>query len=156
VARVNRYRVLLDRADVEKRLADLAATTASTGDARAADGWLLSQFLTGLLVGATRFARGERLSARVLVASNAVRHLLILLARHVPSNRRDLSDDLDPFRRFELAYPELGQELDALLRRETPAAVLGLLDLSRRELAGRIPGFPSRAEEIVRHLIEDL
>ena len=156
VARVNRYRVLLDRADVEKRLADLAAATAANGDARADDEWLLGQFLTGLLVGATRFARGERLSARVLVASHAARCLLILLARHVPSERRNLSDDLDPFRRFELVYPALGGELDALLRRETPAAALGLLDLCRRELAGRIPGFPSRAADVVKQRIDGL
>lgn len=43
----------------------------------------------------------------------------ILLARHVPSGRRDLSDDLDPFRRFELIYPELGGELGAVLSRDT-------------------------------------
>ncbi len=156
VARVNRYRVLFDRADVEKRLAALAAATAASAETRADDAWLLGQFLTALLVGATRFARGERLSARTLVASHAVRFLLVLLARHVPSDRRDLCDDLDSFRRFELAYPELGRQLDALLRRETPAAALGLLDLAKRELAGRIPAFPSGAAEIVRRRIEEL
>jgi hypothetical protein len=155
VARVNRYRVLLDRADVERRLAGLAASTAAGAEARADDLWLLGQFLTGLLVGGSRFARGERLSARSLLASQAARPLLILLARHVPSDR-DISDNLDPFRRFELAYPELGRELDAILRRETPAAALGLLELACGELALRIPGFPSRAAEIVRHRLEDI
>jgi hypothetical protein len=96
------------------------------------------------------------LSARVLVASHAARCLLILLARHVSSERRNLSDDLDPFRRFEIAYPALGEELDSLLRRETPAAALGLLGLARRELAGRIPGFPSRAADVVKQQIEGL
>jgi hypothetical protein len=155
VARVNRYRVLLDRADVLRRLADLAAATAATGEARADDAWLLGQFLTALLVGTARHARGERLSGRLLVASHAVRPLLILLARHVPSGRRDLSDDLDPFRRFELAYPELGGELGAVLARETRAAARGLLEIASRELARRIPGFPSRAAEVVARRIEE-
>jgi len=155
VARVNRYRVLLDRADIEPRLADLAAATAGAGEARADDAWLLGQFLTGLLVGATRFARGERLSGRLLLASQALRPLLILLARHVPSDRRDLCDNLDPFRRFELAYPELGGELGAVLGRETRAAALGLLEIASRELGRRIAGFPSRAAEVVARRIEE-
>lgn len=151
----DRYRVLLDRADLQRRLADLAAATAATGEARADDAWLLGQFLTSLLVGAARHIRGERLSGRLLVASHAVRPLLILLARHVPSGRRDLSDDLDPFRRFELIYPELGGELGAVLSRDTRAAALGLLEIASRELASRIRGFPSRAAEAVGRRIEE-
>jgi hypothetical protein len=153
VARVNRYRVLLDRGDVERRLAELADSTAAVTEARADDEWLIGQFLTSLLVAAGRFARGERASARALVAGQAARPLFVLLARHVPSERRGVLDDLDPFRRFELAYPELGRELDVLLRLETPAAAVGLLDLARRELEGRMPGFPSRAAEIVRRRV---
>jgi hypothetical protein len=156
VARVNRYRVLLDRADIERRLAELAATTAKASEERADAGWLIGQFLTGLLVAVGRFARGERASARALVVSQAARPLLVLLARHVPSERRGVLDDLDPFRRFELAYPDLGRELDVLLRLETPAAALGLLDLARRELEGRMPGFPSRAAEIVCRRVAEL
>jgi len=156
LARVNRYRVLLDRADVGRRLADLAAGTAAGGEARADDAWLLGQFLTALLSGAARFARGERMSGRLLVESHAMSPLLILLTRHVPSGRRDLSDNLDPFRRFELVHPALGRELDAILRRETPAAALGLLDLARRELGGRIPSFPTSAAEIVARRIEEI
>jgi hypothetical protein len=107
-------------------------------------------------VAAGRFARGERASARALVANQAARHLLALLARHIPSERRGVLDDLDPFRRFELAYPDLGRELDAILRLETHAAALGLLDLARRELEGRMPGFPSRAAGIVRRRVAEL
>lgn len=156
VARVNRYRVLLDRADIERRLAELADSTAALAEARANGEWLVGQFLTSLLVAVGRFARGERASARALVAGQAARSLLVLLARHIPSGHRGVLDDLDPFRRFELAYPDLGRELDLLLRRETPAAALGLLDLARRELEGRMPGFPSRASEIVRRRVVEL
>jgi hypothetical protein len=156
VARVNRYRVLLDRGDVEQRMADLADSTAAATEARADGGWLVGQFLTGILVAAGRFARGERASARSLITNQAARTLLVLLARHIPSERRDVLDDLDPFRRFEVAYPDLGRELDVVLRLETLAAALGLLDLGRRELEGRMPGFPSRAAEIVRRRLAEL
>lgn len=150
LARVNRYRVLLDRGDLERRLAELAASTAAgTEAARADDAWLLGQFLTGVLVGAGRFSRGERLSGRSMVQGQALRHLLILLWRHVPSERRGLLDDLDPFRRFELAHPELGRELGEILGRQTPAAARGLLDLARRELAPKVASFPDRAIEVV-------
>ena len=150
VARVNRYRILFDRADLERSLKELAASTAAgTEAARADDVWLLGQFLTGVLVGAGRFARGERLSGRSTIHGQALRHLLLLLSRHEPSARQGPLDDLDPLRRFELAQPELGRELDEILSRETPAAARGLLELARRELAPKLANFPSRAFEVV-------
>lgn len=156
LARVNRYRILLDRADLERRLVELAASTAAGGEsARAKDEWLLGQFLTGVLVGAGRFARGERLSGRSLIDSQAVRHLLSLLSRHVSSARRGLLDDLDPLRRFELAYPDLGRDLGDILGRPTPAAARGLLELARRELGPKLPGFPFRAADVVAAQIKD-
>jgi len=150
MARINRYRVLLDRADLERRLEELSTLTAAgTEAARADDAWLLGQFLTGVLVGTGRFARGERLSGRSLICGQALRHLLILLARHEPSLRRVLLDDLDPMRRFELAQPELGRELDAILASDPPAAARGLLDLARRELAPKLSSVPHRAVDLV-------
>ncbi len=153
LARVNRYRVLLDRVDIERRLADVAAATAAGTDARSDDAWLLGQFLTALLAGAARSARGERLSGQLLVQSHAVRPLLILLARYIPSDRRSLLDNLDPFRRFEIAYPDLARELEMHLRREVPDSARGLLDLASRELAARLPNFPSRAADVVARRI---
>jgi hypothetical protein len=150
VARVNRYRILLDRAGLKRRFEELAAATAAGSEAaRADDVLLLGQFLTGLLVGAARFARGERLSGRSTIHGQALRHLLLLLSRHEPSARQGLLDDLDPLRRFERAHPELGRELDEVLSRETPAAARGLLELARRELAPKLADFPGRAFEVV-------
>ena len=153
VARVNRYRVLLDRADIERRLSSVAAETAANPEGGAGDAWLMGQLLTSLLTGTARFARGELLSGRAVVETQAVRFLLILLARHGPSDRRGLLDGLDPFRRFERVHPELAREIGSLLRLEIPAAALGLLDLSRRELANRMPDFPARAADVVARRI---
>jgi hypothetical protein len=109
--------------------------------------WLAGQFLTALLVGVGRYRRGERLSGRELVKAQALRHLLVLLARHRDSPRRSLLDDLDPFRRFEGAFPTLGQELDSLLDRETTEAARILLALALRELPGILP---EQAVEAIR------
>ncbi len=150
VARVNRYRVLLDRGGVEEAVAAVAESTArEVRSSRADDAWRVAQFLTLLLVGGSRDARGERLSGGALVRQEALRQLLVLLSRHVPSPRSAMLDDLDPFRRFEIAYPELGREIGGALRLETRGAARGLIAIARRELAARIPDFPERAADVI-------
>lgn len=134
VARVNRYRVALDRADVAARMERIHAITAA-GSAAAPDlGWHLGQFLTSLVVGAGRDARGERLSSHDLIRAHAVRHLAILLRTQLPAATAARLDNLDPYRRFELACPELGREIEAALRLAAPAAARALLGIAVREL----------------------
>src|SRR5438309_2683039 len=65
LARINRYRTLLDRGGVEERMRALRERTA--GQARSDLRWLCGQFLGCVLVGAGRFARGEQLSGRALL-----------------------------------------------------------------------------------------
>lgn len=149
LARVNRYRVLLDRGSVEETLAAVARHTAQQGSPD--DGWLLGQFLTQLLIGAGRYARGERLSGHSRVKEEALRHLVRLLARHVRSEHSALLDDLDAVRRFERVFPALGQELNVALEEKTPQAALRMLDLAERELKERLgAGFPAGAFDAVR------
>jgi hypothetical protein len=149
LARVNRYRVLLDKGGVEEALAAVAQHTAQQGAPD--DGWLLGQFLTQLLIGAGRHARGEQLSGHSRVKEDALRHLVRLLARHVRSEHAVLLDDLDPVRRFERVFPRLGWELNEALGRQTPQAALLLLELAERELKERLgPGFPAAAFTAVR------
>jgi lincosamide nucleotidyltransferase B/F len=62
LARLNRYRVLLDRADVAARIEQVEAATLH-GAAEAGDAFYAGQFLTNLLVGMGRYRRGEALSA---------------------------------------------------------------------------------------------
>ena len=146
VARANRYAVLLDRGGVAERMADVAAKRDASPD----DPWLAGQLLGNLLVGAGRAARGELLSARLFVAGHAARHLLTLLARHVPPEAPALLDDLDPFRRFERAYPGLGSALNGALARPPLEAALALLELADAEVGGRVPSWPARAVAAVR------
>lgn len=153
LAKVNRYRTLLDRADIERRMREVREETersfeAFTGD----DAWLLGQTLAQLLVAAGRASRGEVLSGRALLAV-ALRNALVLLERHVPSSERGLLDGLDPHRRFERAYPELGRELGRHMAQAVPLAARGLLDVLERELRPRLADFPARGVEVVRGAI---
>lgn len=135
LARVNRYRVLLGKADITATMADISAATTAHGQQETADSrHHVGQFLTNLLVGVGRHRRGERLSGHKFVKFNALHHLLILLAKHVPTTNGGILDNLDATRRFEVAYPELGAEIDDLLHQETAVAARGLLALAQREL----------------------
>ena len=146
VARANRYAVLLDRGGVAERMERVAAKPV---EARP-DRWLAGQLLGNLLVGGGRAARGELLSARLFVAGHATGHLLRLLARHAPAEARTPLDDLDPFRRFERAYPRLGGEVNAALSLAPLDAALALVDLAGRELGPRLPEWPASAAAAVR------
>jgi hypothetical protein len=132
LARVNRYRVVFDRADVTARLArvrEASAAPAPAEDPR----WLAGQLLTQLAVGAGRAARGERLSGHQLVRVSALGHLVALLRGTLPEGKRALLDDLDRFRRLERALPEVAAELDRALRLPVAAAARALLAVAARE-----------------------
>jgi hypothetical protein len=153
LSRVNRWRVLLDRADLEARLRAVRERTSAETARRDDDAWRVGQLLTGLLVGVGRFRRGERASGRRFVWCTALEHLLALAARHVPAGRPEARDDLDPFRRVETAYPSLAREVEAAQGLDLPEAAAALLDLAVRELGGRMPGFPAAGAEAVARAI---
>ena len=138
VARINRYRTLIDRERIDERIARVAERTAA--EARPpSEEWLVGQFLTNLLVGVGRHHRGERLSGRQLVEASAVAHLVALLTRRASSPETAKLDPLDPLRRFETVFPSLGRRLDGVAGMETPEAARALLDIALQELPGRIP-----------------
>jgi hypothetical protein len=138
LARLNRTRVIFDRADVTARVADAVAGTPDLEAADAeSDDYLHGQLLTALLVGVQRHRRGEHLSGIDFVHRFALRHFLVLLARHVEAARPEVRDNLNPFRRVELAYPEVGAALARIFGTgDLEATALGLLDLAAGVLAG--------------------
>jgi hypothetical protein len=148
VARVNRFRVLLDRADISVRMAAVAAATQAMQPP--GDRWLLGQVLGELWVTLGRDRRGEHLSARQRLV-HAVGHLAQLLARHLPANERERLDALDPLRRFEQVYPALGSEIGTLLAAPAAEAARGVLALTERELAARLDDFPSALVAALRN-----
>lgn len=153
LARVNRYRVLLDRGGIAEAMARVREeTVAWTAGSGMGDFERFGQLLANLLVAAGRSTRGEELSGRQLVG-HALQHLAVLLVRHVPKEVDHPLDDLDPLRRFERSWPSLGQELNDLLEEPPAQAARGLLAVARRELAGRLPGYPEEAVEAVAGVI---
>ena len=128
LARVNRYAVPLDRADVAARLARVReATRAAAAGPPPDEAWLAGQLLTNLVVGAGRHARGERLSGHQLVRVGALQHLVALLRLGLPGEAAARLDDLDLFRRLERALPAEAAALDAGLCLPVPAAARALL-----------------------------
>lgn len=155
VARVNRWRVAFDRGGVQERMEEVARASAAASAAASADpGWLFRQVVTCALVGATRHQRGETLSGTSLVKGLALRHLLELVTAVVPIHGEPVLDDLDPFRRFERAYPAMGRALAGLLRLEPDACALGLLAVAEQEVAHLRPDLPWGTVAIVRERIE--
>ncbi|MCY1045555.1 hypothetical protein OV208_29840 [Corallococcus sp. bb12-1] len=140
-ARVNRYRVLLDRGDVAARMEERAQATARELQQTAPDdAWLFGQWLTQVLVGLGRHARGEVLSGRSRL-DEAVRLFCLLLARHVPASEASVLDGLDPLRRVERVYPSLGRELARAQEGDSPGLARALLQFAARELS-HVPAFP--------------
>lgn len=155
LARVNRYRVLLDRADVAERMrAVQAATVARLAEEGFDARWETGQLLGALLVGALRAARGERASGDHLVRCVAARHLLALVHRLVPAAPGGAPDDLDPFRRIESAWPGVARALEAALALPAPASAAAVLALAEGTLAARAP-WPAPAAAAVRRRVEE-
>lgn len=148
LARVNRYSVPLDKADVRARMArvreETAARMATPPDAR----WLAGQFLVELLVGAARYGRGERLSAHFRVRVGAVQHLLGLIRLRAPAVDRARLDDLDVSRRVEAVFPDVARSIDAALLQPVPACAFALLTLAGRVAPDLVPaGVPEALEQ---------
>jgi len=153
LARVNRFRVLLDRGGIAEAMVRVREETAAwTATSGMGDFERFGQFLANLLVAAGRAARGEGLSGRQFLGY-ALQHLAVLLARHVPKEEDQPLDDLDPLRRFERSWPALGRELNALLEAPPVEAARGLLGVARRELSGRLPGYLSEAVAAVERAV---
>ncbi len=150
LARVNRYRVVLDRADVAARMERVR--TATAGAPRTDGAWEAGQFLTNLLVGVGRWRRGERRSGDQLVRCGALGHLLRLVAARVPPEDPAAPDDLDPFRRFERGWPGIAREVEKALALPTPEAADRLLASAEVVLAGG-PELPPAAVVATRRVI---
>ncbi len=132
LARINRYAVLLDRAELGPRLARVREATANVAERPPDPAWQTGQLLANLVTGAGRAARGELLSGHQLVRVSALGHLVTLLRAGLPSGPSRPTDDLDPFRRLELALPDAARALDEALRRPVVEAAGGLLAILLR------------------------
>ncbi|NDJ75948.1 MAG: hypothetical protein GYB65_06790 [Chloroflexi bacterium] len=149
--KVNDYRLLIDRVGLAEDVAQLQHATSAEMDLLGQNEvCLVGRFLTALLIGIGRYRRGELLSARQLITVTAPQALLRLIARFLPPEQPAPLDNIDPLRRFEQAYPEIGGTINALLRLELDQAAVDLLDLGERLLRDRVPWYPVEAAAAVR------
>jgi hypothetical protein len=156
LAKVNRYRVILDRGSIESEMQKVAEATQTWNRSVSSDDrYLIGQFLTNILVGYGRYQRGEKLSGQQFVKNSALRHLVLLLGKYVPSKNKSVLDGLDPFRRFELAYPDLGKKLNDCCNQDIPASAKQLLDLAELELSNSVPEFPKRMFDAIRKMLSE-
>lgn len=145
LAGVNRYRVLLDRGGVEERVEHVAANPRPPRD----DVFLFGKTLAAALVAGGRGRRGETLSAAFMLTW-ASTYLNRLLIRTLPAENASVLDGFDSLRRFERAYPALGDELAAIVRLDPADGGPALLDVLERELRPLRPDLPWAAFDAVR------
>jgi hypothetical protein len=155
VVRVNAFRVLYDAGDIAERLAGLAAsTTAWAGEIDPDGSARFAAFVEQVIVGVSRHARGELLSANERIRGQALTHLLGLIRDFVPAERPAAADNLDPHRRFEQTHPALGRRLcDAL---GSPLGDLAglLVEIAERYVAPRLTIETERPLAAVRLVLD--
>jgi hypothetical protein len=149
LARVNDYRVDLDKAEITKSLQQIASQPNPELDPQKA----LNGFLSELLIGVRRCNRGEKISGKAFIKQYSFYHFMRLLCHYLPAENKQRLDNLDPFRRFELVFPELSREINAAILLEGQDCAKLLLSIADRELSARIPNYPSEAVQLIRQLI---
>jgi lincosamide nucleotidyltransferase len=152
VARVNDYRILFDKAEISPMLISLVRDELPTVNMHKE----LSMVLALLLVGAGRYARGEKLSAHLFIKSYALYHLLPLLRQHLAAADPSPLDTLDPIRRFEQVFPEIGAEINQILLLPPVEAALDMLELVDRLLRDTLPDYPAQAADVVKAYLEQI
>ena len=107
-----------------------------------------SLVLVKLLIGVGRARRGETLVAGQFVHAWAVNHLARAVRARMPVEG-SVRDAIDPVRRFERDYPELGSALRRVLGAPVEEAARGLFDMLRSTLEPGWDDFPTRAADVV-------
>jgi len=150
--KINRYRILIDRTNIEEHFKKIENITSLQSKLTYDNSLLLGEFITSLWIGIGRYNRGEKTSAHEFVKMAALKSLLTLLEKHLPSEKKEIIDNLDPLRRFELMYPNLGEEIENILLKPIPDAAKQMLNILERELPQYLEDKHKEAINIVRNI----
>ena len=142
----NAWEVAFDKADATERMRAIAARPKASASVDVSRG--IHLFLALILIGVGRARRGEVITAGQFVRTHALSNLLSVLAATKRGDTERL-DSLDPFRRFEFAFPALGAEIAAALDSAPERAAKALLAIAERELSKR-DDWPLAAVRTVR------
>ncbi|MHB8186961.1 MAG: aminoglycoside 6-adenylyltransferase [Dermatophilaceae bacterium] len=150
---VNDYRVLVDKSDLTARFANWKRdTTLRVAETDTAGSRRFRQIVVQLIVGLGRDARGESLSAHERIRGQALTHLLSLVRDFVPAENDTPLDNLDPYRRIEMAHPEICRRLNTALTAPLPELADTMLSLLQDHLVDRVPAFSAESLTAVRAL----
>jgi len=147
LAEANAWEVAFDKADATERMRAIAARPKASASVDVSRG--IHLFLALILIGVGRARRGEVITAGQFVRTHSLSNLLSVLAATEEGDTARL-DSLDPFRRFEFAFPALGAEIAAALNNDPEQAAKDLVDIAQRELSDR-DDWPVAAVETVRN-----
>ena len=127
-AGANAYNVTLDRAGITARMAAIAERSRPKAYDFDSE---FEVFLGQMLIGIGRARRGETLIAAQFIRSYCLNRALGFIRAWVKplAGTEPKEDNLDRFRRFEQQYPELGDEIEAILQQPVEAAGKHLVDL---------------------------
>lgn len=125
---VNSFDILIDKAATKERLE--AARVRSIPMPIDVDREF-SLFLANLLIGVGRFRRGENLSARQFINNYCLNSVVRLVTTLCPASPgfENSSDNQNLFRRFELRFPKLAQDLESIQLTDLETGARQLLEL---------------------------
>ena len=128
LAAVTDYSVPVDKQDITPRMAAIAARPAPKPRAVEREFELMLELI---IIGVGRARRGETLMAGQFIRSYIVSNLLSIISQTIES--ADASgksvDALNPFRRFELRYPQFAARIEESLQKDLDSAARGLLEI---------------------------
>ncbi len=151
VAHANDYRMLLDRANIAAEMARIAQPPAPAPYDPLRD---YTMAIALLYIGAGRYLRGERLSAHMFIKVYALHHLLPMLTHLLESDEKARLDNLDPFRRFERVFPQVGAEIERALLLPSLEAAGALFALADQYARPALPDYPAQAAQVIRHFLD--
>ena len=125
---VNHFAVAYDGADIQDRTEKIKVQSEPKSHESVDDH--LAIIFTLLMIAIGRARRGEVLIAGQFIRSYAALHLIKAVKKTFDSVDLSKRDLLDPWRRFEIEYPEIGAKLNAALAMEVEAAAWAITQLT--------------------------
>ncbi len=125
---VNHFAVALDKSDVESRTQAIQAKNEPKSHETVEDH--LAIIYTLLMIAVGRARRGELMIAGQFIRSYAALHLIRAVKKTFESANLAKRDVLDPWRRFELEYPEIAAKLNSALAQDVEAAAWSFAELT--------------------------
>ena len=144
---VNHYAVSIDKADVESRTQAISAKTEPKSHETVEDH--LAIIYTLLMIAIGRARRGEKMIAGQFVRSYAALHLIRAVKKTFDSQDISKRDVLDPWRRFELEYPEIGAKLNTAIAQEVEAACWAIAELTA-DIFAEISSIPAAGNQTLQ------